>query len=214
MARKISPSAEHDSTRGRLLQAAGEVFAECGLRGTTIEMICRKAGANIAAVNYHFGGKENLYYETIKWGRKCCAGMEELQAEELTKLTPRQALHRFVADYLRTLLSPRNPAWYFRLISREMAEPTPALDRFIREVIHTRRLCLAGVIERIAGGKLSARRLELIGSSIVGQCLFYNHCQTIVLRLRGKSAYEQTDVDELVEHITAFSLAAIKGFTT
>lgn len=214
MARKIPPSAGHDSTRSRLLQAAGEVFAEHGLRSATIQMICRKAGANIAAVNYYFGGKENLYYEAIKWGRKCCAGADELQAKDLVNLAPEEALRRFVADYLRMLLSPRNLEWYFRIISREMAEPTPVLDRFIREVIHARRACLAGVIKRLTGGKLSARRLELIGSSLVGQCLFYNHCQTIVLRLRGKPAYEQADIDELVEHITAFSLAAIKGYPT
>ena len=48
-------------TRRRLLDAAGEVFAEKGFAKATVREICQKAEANIAAVNYHFGDKEKLY---------------------------------------------------------------------------------------------------------------------------------------------------------
>ena len=50
-------------TQARLLDSACEVFAERGYRDATIAEICENAGANIAAVNYHFGSKENLYAE-------------------------------------------------------------------------------------------------------------------------------------------------------
>ena len=49
------------ATRQRLLEAALEVFARDGFRGATIERICKKAGANIAAAHYHFGDKRRLY---------------------------------------------------------------------------------------------------------------------------------------------------------
>jgi len=50
-------------TDARLLQAACNVFAEKGFRQATIAEIRRKARANIAAVNYHFGSKQALYKE-------------------------------------------------------------------------------------------------------------------------------------------------------
>src|SRR5436190_22405971 len=50
----------------RLIEAAEEVFAEKGFKSATIREIVEKAGANIAAVNYHFGDKEQLYIETCK----------------------------------------------------------------------------------------------------------------------------------------------------
>ena len=50
-------------TRRRLLAAAAEVFAEKGFWEATHAEICRKAKANTAAVNYHFGTKECLYVE-------------------------------------------------------------------------------------------------------------------------------------------------------
>ena len=57
------PREDTARTRGKLLAAAGEIFAEKGFRETTIAEICLKAGTNVAAVNYHFGSKEALYSE-------------------------------------------------------------------------------------------------------------------------------------------------------
>ena len=58
--------ASHAETRRQLLEAAGEVFAEAGFRDATVREICRRAGANIAAISYHFGDKEKLYAEVLR----------------------------------------------------------------------------------------------------------------------------------------------------
>src|SRR5579859_5566475 len=60
----------HDETRRQLLEAAGGVFAEVGYQNATVREICRRAGANVAAVNYHFGDKENLYGEVIRYSHQ------------------------------------------------------------------------------------------------------------------------------------------------
>ena len=66
----------HDKTRQRLLEAAGEIFAEQGFRQTTVRDICARAGANVAAVNYHFGDKEKLYSEVLRFAHGCAVGMQ------------------------------------------------------------------------------------------------------------------------------------------
>ena len=53
--------ASRSDTRERLLRVACRRFADFGYQETRIQDVCRLAGANIAAVNYHFGGKEGLY---------------------------------------------------------------------------------------------------------------------------------------------------------
>ena len=53
-------------TYKKLLKAASEVFAEKGYRDATIAEICRRAQSNVAAVNYHFGSKDELYIAVWK----------------------------------------------------------------------------------------------------------------------------------------------------
>ena len=53
-------------TRQRLLEVAERLFADQGFAGTSVRDITAEAGANLAAINYHFGGKENLYREVFR----------------------------------------------------------------------------------------------------------------------------------------------------
>ncbi|HUE39042.1 MAG TPA: TetR family transcriptional regulator, partial [Candidatus Binatia bacterium] len=53
-------------TRARLIAAAGELFAERGFRATTARDIAQRAGVNLAAANYYFGSKKELYLEVLR----------------------------------------------------------------------------------------------------------------------------------------------------
>ena len=64
-----------DQTRQRLLAAASELFAAQGYHGTTVREIAQRAGVNLAAGNYHFGSKRELYLEVLR------AYFQSLQAE-------------------------------------------------------------------------------------------------------------------------------------
>ena len=59
-----------DPTKVRLIEAAGEEFASKGYDSARIRTICERAGANIAAVNYHFGDKEKLYAEVLRYSHQ------------------------------------------------------------------------------------------------------------------------------------------------
>ena len=61
----MHPTAAESDTRERLLDAAEGLFARRGFRATTVREVTRAAGANVAAVGYHFGSKEGLIREVI-----------------------------------------------------------------------------------------------------------------------------------------------------
>ena len=61
-------------TRARLLNAAARLFAEHGFARVTVRDICRKARANVAAVNYHFGGKDGLYQAVMRMAMETMQG--------------------------------------------------------------------------------------------------------------------------------------------
>jgi AcrR family transcriptional regulator len=54
-------AADPGSTRAALLEAGTQVFAERGFKGATADVIARRARANKAMINYHFGSKKGLY---------------------------------------------------------------------------------------------------------------------------------------------------------
>ena len=56
----------HFSTKDRILGAAEELFAQFGFAGTSLRQVTSRADVNIAAVNYHFGSKENLVNEVFR----------------------------------------------------------------------------------------------------------------------------------------------------
>ena len=58
-------SGQFDSTRRNLINSAGPVFAAKGYQSATIREICKRAHANVAAVNYHFKDKLGLYAEVL-----------------------------------------------------------------------------------------------------------------------------------------------------
>ncbi|HEO71906.1 MAG TPA: TetR family transcriptional regulator, partial [Candidatus Hydrogenedentes bacterium] len=62
------PMAEElTGTKRALIEAAGELFALNGPEATSVRAIAEKARANIAAINYHFGSKDNLYKEVLRF---------------------------------------------------------------------------------------------------------------------------------------------------
>ena len=68
------------STKDRILGAAEELFAQFGFAGTSLRQVTSRADVNIAAVNYHFGSKENLVNEVFR------RRMDEMTASRLLQL--------------------------------------------------------------------------------------------------------------------------------
>ena len=67
----LNPAIPDLKTRQRVLEAAVEVFAEQGFRKTTVRDICKRAHANVAAINYHFRDKEGLYTAVLQYAHQC-----------------------------------------------------------------------------------------------------------------------------------------------
>src|SRR5437660_1387164 len=89
-------------TRQRLIAAASEEFAQRGFANARVRHIVGQARANLAAVNYHFGGKEGLYRATLQY----LAERRPLprQPAQRRGRTPREQLERRVYGLLERFL--------------------------------------------------------------------------------------------------------------
>lgn len=200
---------EIHETRNRILDAAGHFFAEKGYHATSVRAICRRAQVNIAAVNYHFGSKEQLYEETLR--QVFLHHNELLDSAPTAGLSPEEALHRLVAAFLKMGLAPDRPAWHHALHGRELLEPSPALQRIAQDIIRKRFNRFREIVRRIAQTTADDRRLDFCTISVVSQCIFYFRGQFIMPVLRPGWHLGPEVLDEIAAHITTFSLNALHG---
>lgn len=202
---KVHPSSA--DTRDLILNAAGGIFAQNGFHGTTVRQITRQAGVNLAAVNYHFHDKHELYVSVLKRAHQAAA--HTAVADHAG--SPQQQLRAFIQTFLAYLLDPKRPDWQGSLIAREMAQPSPALDRLVAESVEPVKHRLLGIIREIVGTEVPEARVNLACCSIIGQCLHHVACREMISRLFPKGSGVTRDVETLSNHIYEFSLAGLNA---
>jgi AcrR family transcriptional regulator len=210
--RTETPELTEENTRDKILSAAGDIFAEHGFEGATVRMITERAEVNVAAVNYHFRDKAELYNRVVMDACSARAAWHEVMAESTNSAEER--LRSLIAHFLDYMLSPNRPAWKRRLMAREMANPTTALDELVEKNIRPfRDEFLIPTLRELTAGRFSRRQLSLLGASVMGQCLYFHLSRPIIERLNPDFKIGQTEIEEITEHVTRFSLAAIADLT-
>jgi TetR/AcrR family transcriptional regulator, regulator of cefoperazone and chloramphenicol sensitivity len=196
-----------EDPRLRLLEAAGQVFAEKGFDGATVRDICRRAGANIAAVNYYFRDKERLYIEAVK-GASCGSLEDSPLLTWPSGTAPEIKLRDFIRERAVQMLRPDKPDWHTQLMMREMAHPTSACSEWVRDYVRPHSEQLGDILGELMPPGTPAFSRFLTGFSIMGQCLFYIHCKPVAQALMGDE-YRRITAEAVADHVTAFSLAAL-----
>lgn len=199
------------ATKDRLLAAASALFAERGFHATTIRDIAERAGANVAAGNYHYGSKKALYLEVLRaqftairaalarrGGAMPAGGLAGRSRADLVRL-----LHSRVRVMLDLLLGPP-PGLHGTLMQREMCDPSEALPVIVAEFITPMMDEVAELVARLAP-TLTPEAVDRTVNSIVGQALFYRFAMPAVLRQHEWAEYPRGITERLAEHITAFS---------
>ena len=195
-------------TRDRLLAAAERLFADRGFKRVTVREICRVAKANVAAVNYHFGDKLGLYRKVLQSAINRMRATNDAAREAGRGQSAEEQLRRYIVIVVHRFLATGNDAVH-RIITREMHDPTPALDALVEQGVRPRIEYLSGVLARILGCRPTDKRVLRCLASVQAQSIAYIH-NPIAERL-GFSMEPKTSaqIDEIADHIAQFSLAGV-----
>lgn len=198
-------------TYNKLLKAASEVFAEKGYRDATIAEICRRAQSNVAAVNYHFGSKDELYIAVWKNAFEEALRIYPPHGDLPETATPEQRLRAFHHSILHRVLDDGRLGCAGQILLREMADPTEAVQRVQEDVIGPLRQSTRQIIRQLLGPEAAEQQVTFCAMSVIHQCLaigFRRGTGRLPSLFENNESRRQT-IDALAEHITLFSLAGI-----
>jgi TetR/AcrR family transcriptional regulator, regulator of cefoperazone and chloramphenicol sensitivity len=198
-----------DLTRDKLIEAAGHVFAERGYRAATIREICRRANANVAAVNYTFGDKMGLYTEVLRHSVKA-AKTAVLAAALDASRTPEEMIRGVIRARLMSLCKEEQPDWHIRLVMHEFSHPTAAMGRVVDEGMRPIFERVRKAVGEIIGLPPEHETTRLCVNSIVGQILFYTFSRPVLVHLQPELKLTPKLLDRIADHIADFSLAYLK----
>ena len=197
-------------TRRRLIDAAGEIFAERGFAQATIRDITQRASTSIASVNYHFREKTELYNAVMELLESDMRGV--MPPESVLTGGPAEQLRAFVRHFLSEILQcDEQPEWMQVLWARELASPSPAMKSLIDKVIRPVNDRLTAILRQLAPASLSREQELLQTSSIMGQMLYFVCHQPVVAHLYPDVPHvgAPQSADLIADHIVRFSLAAL-----
>lgn len=198
-------------TQKKILNTAGEIFAEKGFRDTTIREICKKAKVNLAAIHYHFRDKENLYMEVIRHGRDVAFEKFPIDYGSKPSDPVELRLKAFVLSFMCRLFTEGKASWFGRLMVREFAEPTKALDTFVNEGIRPIYFIFSSMIMEVLGSKADMKTALMCAASIVGQCAFYFYAQPVLRGLQVLEKFDKEEIEMVAEHVVRFSLNGMRN---
>ena len=196
-------------TRDKLIEAAGYVFAERGYRDATIREICRRAGANVAAVNYTFGDKMGLYTEVLRHSVRA-AKTAAMSAALHSNLSAEETIRGVVRARLMSLCRETRPDWHIRLVMHEFSHPTPAMARVVDEGMRPIYDRMRKAVGEVIGLPPDHETTRLSVNSIVGQILFYTFSWPVLSHLMPELKLTPEQLDRIADHIADFSLAYLK----
>ena len=198
-------------TPERVVEAAIEVFLEKGYEAATVRTICRRAKANVAAVNYHFGSKDGLRAAVLENILEQVNARTPIGAGLDPSAPAQERLRRFVRNILAQAY-PEDPELERRssLFWMEMANPSPALAPLVERYMRPIKDILEAIIRELAG-PADPETIRLCAASIAGQCLFDCQNRAVVAHLYPDAPSLPRDVRHMADVVTTFALAGLEA---
>lgn len=203
------------ATKARILDAAETLFMEHGFEATSLRLITAAAGVNLAAVNYHFGSKEELFQAVLTrrldpMNQARVALLDRYEAKAAPTLLSCERI--LAALFVPALTLARDPARggtnFLRLLGRAYADPAPFIRQFLSvqyaPMIARFKDAFARALPHLPRKELSWRLHFIMGA------LSYTLAGTDALKIIAELNPVETDNDEiLLRRLAPFLLAGL-----
>jgi len=199
----------HFSTKQRILDSAEALFARHGFAGASLRQVTASANVNLAAVNYHFGSKENLINEVFR-RRLDDLNSQRQQALQAVTVRPGYTLEDVLDAFVRPALAlsqdNKGGAGFVRVLARAYAEHNEQLRKFLHDNYGPALKEFAAAFARLLP---HLDKQELYWRlDIVSGALTYAMADFGMIKRRGISEQQHRDLS--AEHLIKFAAAGLR----
>lgn len=170
-------------TQDKILEVATEIFVRKGFQATGVREICTKAGANLAAVNYHFGGKMGLYKAVLNHAFENAKPPRPMPCLADDPAHPQEQLRAWIIWNAERMLGVGGHAVY-ELIVKELQDPTPAFDELQERSMQPIFAAGEELVAAVLGASQADPKVQLCCASVFGQCLIYRYSRSMIERFQ------------------------------
>jgi TetR/AcrR family transcriptional regulator, regulator of cefoperazone and chloramphenicol sensitivity len=217
---KSKQIASSDETRKRLIQAGITLFGRSGKDAVSTRELAKEADTNLNAIQYHFGGKDELYLEVARElaqqiSSQVRAMIEKVQ-ENFRQLTPQEAA-QLAADLIvqtsRTFLSLPDLALRGGFMMREQLQPTEAFNSVIYpEFIAPMHSVLTALVAKATGDQPNSARTITRAHALYGQALAFGAAGETWRRRLGTTENTEQNAQLAFDAIRQTTLATLHHY--
>jgi TetR/AcrR family transcriptional regulator, regulator of cefoperazone and chloramphenicol sensitivity len=208
--------AQTTDTRERLLLAALQAFGSRDYDGVSTREIVQAAGANIAAISYHFGGKRGLYLDTMAYmAERLRSGVAEQfgrfqqAVDDGDKRQCADLLCDFLGRFLELMLLDVVGRSAPGIILREQLQPSEAFDILYEKLLQPMHSALAQLVACCRAIEPTDREAITMTQALLGQTLIFRVGRTTLLKRLNKSAYSASDIEGFKAELAAYYRAML-----
>lgn len=195
-------------SRQRLIETAIEVFGNLGFDGACTRLLAQKAGVNLSAIPYYFGGKEGLYNaaaEHIAAGAAAknapaiARAEATLQDPTLTRPDAIAVLQDMLVSVAALSLGADGNDHWARFVTREQMDPTSAFDILYDGVLSRFHSLCAALVARILDQAPDDEDTLIRTTAIIGQILVFRTARATALRRLGWKTFTTQRIDAILD---------------
>ena len=199
-------------TRSRILDVAEQLFGEHGFDRVSIRDITKRARVNLAAINYHFGSKEDLIAaiferRVVPVNEARLAALDEV--ERSAKKNPRleDILEAFIRPTVQCSFgTPKGGEAFSKLFGRCLSEPSPEVETLLKRQFEP-------LVERLNTALMKA--LPGLSRSEIFWCLKFTfgalHHWLLTRDKFLPTWLKEADVEEQIQKLISFAAAGFRA---
>ena len=197
-----------NTTRQKIIRSATKLFAKKGLNGTSVREISRKASVNLAAINYHFQSKEQLYREIVSHHFQRL--VEHIAQLDQQKIDDEESyIERFVEHNLDLLFHGDREMEC--IVARELGTSSNQGHYLTQSFFQTALSSLTKRIQKgIAGKRFRKVDPTLAALSLISMCLFCANKQSLLADTLGVDTLSDRFRARMATHVTELFLRGIR----